>query len=127
MNQHFIVGHLGRDPEMSYTPNGLAVTKFSVATTFARKGQDGNYNKETTWHNCVTFGSTAENCNNYLRKGSKVSIRGRATNRKYDDKDGVSRSWHEVVVEEIEFPPKSESNTVTDFTPPELDYENTPF
>lgn len=122
MNQHFICGHLGRDPEMSYTPTGLAVTKFSVATTYAKKDQQGNYNKETTWHNAVTFGTTAENCNNFLRKGSKVSLRGRATNRKYTGKDNIERTWHEIIVEEIEFPPKNGGST-EDFTPPDIDYD----
>ncbi len=122
MNQIFLVGHLGKDPEMAYTPGGLAVTKFSLATTYGKKGQDGNFTKETTWHNCVTFGSTAENCNNFLRKGSKVSLRGRATNRKYTGKDGIERNWHEIVVEEIDFPPKTGGST-EDFTPPEIDYD----
>lgn len=72
-----IVGNLGRDPEMRYTPSGQAVTSFPVATNRVYTGSDGNRVKETTWFRVSAWGKQAENCNNYLRKGSKVLIEGR--------------------------------------------------
>lgn len=73
----FIVGNLGRDPEMRYTPSGQAVTSMNVATNHTRKGADGNTIKETIWFRVSVWGKQAESCNQYLRKGSKVLIEGR--------------------------------------------------
>lgn len=72
-----VVGHLGRDPEMRYTPSGQAVTNFSVATSRQYKGSDGNQVKETTWFRISAWGKQAETCNQYLHKGSKVLVEGR--------------------------------------------------
>lgn len=119
MNKHFISGRLGKEPDMSYTPSGLAVSKFSVCSTHSKKSEKGEWEKIPTWHNVVVFGSTAENCSKYLRKGDKVSLVGRASNRNYTGKDGVERTWHEVVVEEIDFP--SKSNSSHEETPPDDD------
>ncbi len=72
-----IIGNLGRDPEMRYTPSGQAVTSFPVATNRTYTGSDGNRVKETTWFRISAWGKQAENCNNYLKKGSKVLVEGR--------------------------------------------------
>lgn len=72
-----IVGNLGRDPEMRYTPSGQAVTSFSVATSRQYTGSDGQKVKETTWFRVSAWGKQAETCNQYLRKGSKVLVEGR--------------------------------------------------
>lgn len=72
-----IVGNLGRDPEMRYTPSGQAVTNFSVATSRKYTGSDGTLVQETLWFRVSVWGKQAETCNQYLRKGSKVLVEGR--------------------------------------------------
>ena len=98
-----LIGNLGRDPEMSYTPSGTAVTKFSLAVSrrWADK-QAGERKEETTWFNVVAWQQLAETCNTYLRKGSKVYIEGRMTSRKYTDKDNIERTVWDVVAEQME-------------------------
>lgn len=85
-----IVGNLGRDPEMRFTPGGQAVTNFSVATSRQYTGNDGQLVKETIWFRVSTWGKLAETCNQYLRKGRKVLVEGRLV----PDKDsGGPRIW----------------------------------
>jgi single-strand DNA-binding protein len=74
-----IVGNLGRDPEMRYTPSGQAVTSFPVATNRKFKAADGSTVKETLWFRISAWGKQAENCNQYLKKGAKVLVEGRLT------------------------------------------------
>jgi len=97
-----IIGNLGRDVEMSYTPAGKAVAKFSVAVSRRRTGADGQRVEETTWFNVVAWERLAEVCNQFLHKGSKVYIEGRMTSRKYTDKDNVERTVWDVVASEME-------------------------
>lgn len=85
-----IVGNVGRDPEMRYTPSGQAVTNFSVATNRQYTGSDGNQVKETIWFRISTWGKQAETVNQYLHKGSKVLIEGRLNP---DPKTGGPRIW----------------------------------
>ena len=85
-----IVGNLGRDPEMRYTPTGQAVTNFSVATNRQYTGNDGQLVKETTWFRISAWGKQAEACNQYLRQGSKVLVEGRLTS---DQATGGPRIW----------------------------------
>jgi len=85
-----IVGNLGRDPEMRYTPSGQAVTNFNVASSRQYTGSDGNQVKETIWFRVSTWGKQAEICNQYLKKGSKVLIEGRL---KPDQSTGGPRIW----------------------------------
>ncbi|HLA98333.1 MAG TPA: single-stranded DNA-binding protein [Anaerolineales bacterium] len=86
-----IVGNLGRDPEMRYTPSGQAVTNFNVATSRQYTASDGNSVKETIWFRVSTWGRSAEACNQYLRKGSKVLIEGRLVP---DQATGGPRIWN---------------------------------
>ena len=85
-----IVGNLGKDPEMRYTPAGQAVTNFSVATSRQYTGSDGNQVKETIWFRVSAWGKQAETCNQYLKKGSKVLVEGRLTP---DPSTGGPRLW----------------------------------
>lgn len=98
MNVIHLVGRLGQAPEMSYSRNGNAVTKFSVAT-------DSGYGdrRETTWHNVVCFKGTAEAVAQHLDKGALVAVTGRQTHRKYDDKNGNTRYFAEVVADRVDF------------------------
>jgi len=84
-----IVGNVGRDPEMRYTPSGQAVTSFSVATNRQYTNNSGESVKETIWFRVSAWGKTAEICNQYLKKGSKVLVEGRLT----ADKNGGPRIW----------------------------------
>jgi len=86
-----IVGNLGRDPEMRYTPSGQAVTSFSVATSRQYTSANGQKVKETTWFRVSAWGKQAETCNTYLRKGSKVLVEGRLTP---DSSSGGPRIWN---------------------------------
>ena len=90
-NTIIIVGNLGRDPEMRYTPSGQAVTNFNVATNRQYTASDGNTVKETTWFRVSTWGKNAEICNQYLKKGSKVLIEGRLNP---DPSTGGPRIWN---------------------------------
>ena len=85
-----IVGNLGRDPEMRYTPSGQAVTNFSVATSRQYTGSDGQQVKETIWFRISAWGKQAETCNQYLKKGSKVLVEGRLVPEKAT---GGPRIW----------------------------------
>ncbi len=86
-----IVGNLGRDPEMRYTPNGQAVTSFSVATSRQYTSSNGQKVKETIWFRVSAWGKLAETCNNFLRKGSKVLVEGRLIP---DANSGGPRVWN---------------------------------
>jgi single-strand DNA-binding protein len=97
-----LIGNLGKDPEMSYTPGGKAVTKFSVAVTRRGKDANGERKDETTWFNVVAWERLAETMNTYLHKGSKVYIEGRMTSREFTDKEGVKRTFWDVVATEME-------------------------
>jgi single-strand DNA-binding protein len=103
MNKIILIGNLGRDPEMSYTPSGVAFTRFTLAVNRYTKGAEGEpRKKETDWFNVVAWRQLAETCNSYLRKGSKVYIEGRLSQREYVAKDGSNRTSIEVVTNEME-------------------------
>jgi single-strand DNA-binding protein len=112
MNKIMLIGNLGRDPEMSYTPSGIAVTKFSLAVNRVTKSATGERQEETEWFNIVAWRQLAETCNNYLRKGTKVYIEGRLTMRKYTDRENIQRTSVEVQANEMEIlTPKSQSGS----------------
>jgi single-strand DNA-binding protein len=102
MNKIILVGRLGRDPEMSYTPNGLAVTKFSLAVNRFTKSQSGERQEETDWYNITAWGKQAETCNTLLKKGQKLYVDGRFTPRKYTDRSGAERISFDVIVNDFE-------------------------
>jgi single-strand DNA-binding protein len=105
-----IVGNLGRDPEMRYTPSGQAVTNFSVATNRKWTGGDGQLNEETVWFRVSAWGKLAETCNQYLTKGQKVFCEGRLTvdretggPRVWTDQSGNPRASYEMTALEVKF------------------------
>ncbi len=111
LNKIMLIGNLGRDPEMNYTQNGTALTKFSLAVSRSYKTSSGDKRDETEWFNIVAWDKLAETCNQYLHKGSKVYIEGRVSQRKYTDKNGVERSAFDVIVSDMEMlTPKSASS-----------------
>lgn len=101
LNKVMIIGNLGRDPEMRYTPSGRPVTTFSLATSRSWKNSSGESRSETEWFNIVAWGGLAEICNKYLKKGQQVYIEGRLQTRKWEDDDGLKRSTTEVVAKEM--------------------------
>ena len=105
-----IIGNLGRDPEMRYTPSGTAVTDFSVATNRKWTNKDGTPGEETVWFRCSAWGKTAETVNQYLTKGRQVYVEGRlkpdsATGgpRTYTRSDGTPGAQYEVTVDIVKF------------------------
>lgn len=104
MNLRFIIGNLTRDPEMNYTPSGTAVTKFCIASNeYAGKDEGGGNKTTTIFNNIVVFGGRAETCATWLKKGTKVAIVGKHSERPYKDREGVMKVWIEVVANEVEF------------------------
>jgi single-strand DNA-binding protein len=105
-----IVGNVGKDPEMRYTPSGQAVTSFSVATNRQYTGSNGEQVKETIWFRVSTWGKSAETCNQYVKKGSKVLVEGRLTPDKatggpriWTKSDGSSGASFEVTANTVRF------------------------
>jgi len=101
INKVILVGNLGRDPEIRYTPSGMAVANFSVATTEKWKDkQSGEMQERTEWHRIVAWGRLGEICGEYLAKGRQVYIEGKLQTRQWE-KDGVTRYTTEVVASEM--------------------------
>ncbi|MCI0552034.1 MAG: single-stranded DNA-binding protein [Anaerolineae bacterium] len=101
LNKVQIIGHLGRDPEMRYTPSGRSVTTFTVAVSRQWNTGDGERHTETEWFNVVAWGNLAEICKQYLNKGQQVYVEGRLQTRRWDDKEGVKHVSVEVVANEM--------------------------
>lgn len=101
LNKVMVIGHLGRDPEMRYTPSGRPVTTFSIATSRSWTTSNGERRTQTEWFNIVSWGSLAEICNQYLKKGQQVYIEGRLQTRHWKDDEGNRRSNVEVVAKEM--------------------------
>lgn len=101
LNKVLLIGNLGKDPEMKYTPQGKPVATFSLAVSRSWKGTDGEWKDETEWFRIVAWDKLAETCNEYLRKGSKVYVEGRLQTRKWEGQDGQTREAVEVVAFEL--------------------------
>ena len=97
INKVILVGNLGADPEIRYTPTGTAVANFRLATSETRVNKEGQKETKTEWHRIVTFGKLAEICGEYLSKGKQVYIEGRIQTRNWDDKDGNKKYITEIV------------------------------
>ena len=103
VNKVILVGNLGKDPEVRFTPNGQALAKFPVATTEKWRDQQGQMQERTEWHNVVVWGKQAENCGQYLAKGRQVYVEGRIQTRSWDDKDGNKRYATDIVAQNVRF------------------------
>lgn len=101
LNKVMIIGHLGRDPEMRYTPSGRPVTTYSVATNRTWNTSDGERHTETEWFNVVAWGNLAEICKQYLTKGQQVYVEGRLQTRRWEDSDGNQHTSTEIVANEM--------------------------
>lgn len=101
VNKVILIGNLGKDPELRYLPSGQSVAKFPLATGSKWKDKDGQWQDRTDWHNVVTFGRTAEVCNEYLKKGSPIYLEGRIQTRSYDDRDGNKKWITEIIAQSV--------------------------
>ena len=102
VNKVIILGNVGADPELRYTPGGAAVTNFNIATNESWTDNNGEKQERTEWHRIVVWGRLAEICNQYLRKGSKVYVEGRLQTRSWEGQDGQKRYTTEVVAREMQ-------------------------
>ena len=102
VNKAILIGNLGRDPEVRYTPSGLGVANFTIATSENFTGKDGNRETRTEWHRIVAFGKLAEICGEYLSKGKQVYIEGRIQTREWTDKEGTKRYTTEIVANQMQ-------------------------
>ena len=102
VNKAILIGRLGKDPEVRYTPDGTMVTNFNLATDEQWKDKNGEKVQKTEWHKIVTFGKLAEICGNYLVKGKMIFIEGKIQTRSWDDKDGVKRYTTEIIANNMQ-------------------------
>ena len=111
INKAILIGNLGRDPELSYTPDGRAVARFSIATSQQWTDKETGEKKERTeWHRIVTFGKLAEICGEYLSKGKQVYVEGRIQTSSYE-KDGITRYSTDIIASQMQMlGPKDSGN-----------------
>lgn len=96
VNKVILIGNLGADPEIRYTPSGSTVANFTVATREQWTGKDGEKEERTEWHRIVAWGRLAEICGEYLHKGKQVYVEGRLQTRSWEDKEGIKRYTTEI-------------------------------
>jgi single-strand DNA-binding protein len=101
VNKVILVGNLGRDPEVRYTPSGQAVANFTVATNEAWTDKAGQKQERTEWHRVVVWGKAAENCGEYLSKGRSVYVEGRLQTREWTNKEGAKQYTTEIVANPV--------------------------
>ena len=103
VNKVILIGNLGRDPEVRYTPSGSAVCNVTIATSRVRKNKDsGDKTEDTEWHRVVFYDRLAEIAGEYLKKGRSIYVEGRLKTRKWTDKDGVEKYTTEIVASEMQ-------------------------
>jgi single-strand DNA-binding protein len=103
VNKVIVLGNLGSDPQVKFTPSGQAVCNFSVATTDKWDDKSGQKQERTEWHRIVVWGKLAELCGQYLKKGRQAYVEGRLQTREWQDKDGNKRQTTEVVASQVQF------------------------
>lgn len=100
VNRVILVGRLGKDPEIKYTPSGMAMASFSLATDESRKDAQGNRTSQTEWHNIVLWGKQAEIAGEYLKKGRLIFIEGRLQTRSWEDSSGGGQKHRTEIIGE---------------------------
>jgi single-strand DNA-binding protein len=102
VNKVILLGNLGKDPEVKYTPSGMAVARFTLATNDRYKDKEGNWQDKTEWHNLVAFQRTAEIVGEYLKKGRTVYIEGKLQTSSWDDKESGQKKYRtEIIVNDL--------------------------
>lgn len=115
INKAILIGNLGKDPELRYTPAGQPVASFTLATTERWTDRNGQRQDRTEWHNIVAWGKLAELVNQYLKKGRSAYIEGRITTRSWDDRDGNKKYRTEIVANQIQFLGSGSSSNGADY------------
>ena len=110
VNKVILIGNLGKDPEVRYLDNGVAVANFSLATTESYKNKEGERVSQTEWHNIVLWRGLAEIAEKFLKKGSAVYIEGKIRSRKWEDKEGNTRYTTEILADNMTMLGKREDN-----------------
>ncbi|MFH1942342.1 MAG: single-stranded DNA-binding protein [bacterium] len=134
VNKVILVGRLGADPQLKYTPSGKANASFNVATNAVWKDQEGNPQERTDWHRVIAWGKLAEVMGEWLKKGSYIYLEGRLQTRSYEDTNGVKKWITEVVATDMEMLGKKGESAPTEDIPPDEEVppetgeaENLPF
>jgi single-strand DNA-binding protein len=132
VNKVILLGNLGRDPELRYTPTGSPVATFTLATNEKWKDKDGNKQEHTEWHRIVIFGKLAEIAGEYLRKGRQVYLEGSIRTRTYKDREGNDKSTTDIRVDNLVMIGRAEGDggegaRATSEKPPEYNDEDIPF
>jgi len=126
INKVILIGHLGKDPELKNTASGIAVCNFTLATSEKFKDKTGEMQSRTTWHNIVAWDKQAEIIKEYVKKGSKLFIEGKISNRSYEDKEGIKRYVSEVVVNNFKFLDAKNDKPKVEDDKPEPEEESLP-
>jgi len=103
LNKIMLIGNVGSDPEMRYSPNGKAVTSFRMATNYRYAGSDGERREETEWFRVSVWGRQAESCNQFLSKGKRIYVEGRLRSSSWEGQDGQMRTSLEVSANRVIF------------------------
>lgn len=131
LNKIMVIGNLGTDPEMRFTPSGKQVTSFSIATNWTYTTSEGERRQETEWFTVTTWGKQAETCNQFLAKGRRAYVEGRLRTRSWEGQDGQKRFNTEIVANRVIFldrpgaaplPEEPEEGGAEDIQPEELPF-----
>lgn len=130
-NKVIMIGHLTRDPEMRYTPSGTPVTNLGIAVNSRFKQNNGEIKEETLFIDVITFGSSAENCDRFLKKGDPVLVEGRLRERRWEY-EGQQKKRMEIISRQVRFLPKKQKEDESgvadeDLVPPEETTDLEPF
>ena len=127
LNKAILIGNLGRDPEIRYTPSGVAVANLNLATSETWTNKEGQKETRTEWHRVVAFGKLAEICGEYLSKGRQIYIEGRIQTREWEDKEGIKRYTTEVVANQmLMLGTRDTAESVRPQGPPVAEFPGTP-
>jgi single-strand DNA-binding protein len=127
LNKAILIGNLGKDPEVRYTPSGLGVANFNIATSETWTNKEGAKETRTEWHRIVAFGKLAEICGEYLSKGKQVYIEGRIQTRDWEDQNGVKRYTTEIVANQmLMLGGRDSADTARNQGPPAKDFQGPP-
>ena len=128
LNKMMVIGNLGTDPEMRYTPSGNPVTSFRIATTRTYTSADGERQQDTEWFTVVAWNQLAELCNQYLSKGRRAYVDGRLHTHSWDGPDGQTRFRNEIIADRVLFLDRQPSGPAAgDQGGPPMEAEDLPF
>jgi single-strand DNA-binding protein len=102
VNKVILLGNIGQEPDIKYTPNGTVIARLSLATTRGRKNKDGEWEDETTWHRVVFYGKSAETVQKFVKKGDPLYVEGRLDNRTWEDDKNQKHYVTEVIGHELQ-------------------------